>query len=346
MTTNTALQLDFEKTTPSTDDYDISFIDLCAGIGGGRLGLEKQGFKSKGFSEIDNKAISTYNHLFPEDENLGDVTKLKSVPYADILIAGFPCQTFSIVGKRQGFEDERGQIIFSIAKILRETKTPYFILENVKGLKNINKGNELKRITELLSNSGYRTYYQVLNSHDFGVPQMRERIYFVGIRKDLPNTYFNFPKMGEFKYNLSKFLTSKEDKYIVQNNPKKWETFQRYLNNKYNEGKYNLDDILQNNYLVLDTRQSDLRLYENKVPTLRKGRQGILYVKDGVLRALSGKEALLLQGFPLDELPKTEHITDTRLLAQAGNAMSVPVISAIAEELKKVVFSNVIEGAL
>jgi len=343
---NLALNFDFEPPQPLQKNYEISFVDLCAGIGGGRLGLEKQGFKSKGFSEIDSKAINTYSHFFPDDENLGDVTKLKQIPNADVLIAGFPCQTFSIVGKRQGFEDERGQIIFSIAKILRETKTPYFILENVKGLKNINKGNELRRITELLSNSGYRTYYQVLNSYDFGVPQIRERIYFVGIRKDLPNNYFSFPKTGEFKYDLSEFLVSKEDKYIVQNNPKKWETFQRYLNNKYNEGKYNLDDILKNDYLVLDTRQSDLRLYENKVPTLRKGRQGILYVKDGVLRALSGEEALLLQGFPLGELPKIEHITDTRLLEQAGNAMSVPVISAIAKELKKVVFSNVMEGAL
>lgn len=308
------------------------FMDFCSGIGGGRLGLTLNGFNCVAYSEIDKDAEKTYNILHGSNEkNYGDLTKIniQELPDFDLLIGGFPCQTFSIVGKREGFDDERGMIIYSLVDILKEKKIPYFILENVKGLTNHDKGITFNIIKELLE-SGYNLYYKVLNSLDFGVPQMRERIYFVGIRNDLESKVFQWPKSKKCK-DIKYFLC---DNNIFDINDK---TFRKYLNNKYNFGKYNLDDILSEDYNVLDTRQSDLRIYKRKVPTLRTGRHGILYTKNGKLYRLTGYEALLLQGFPKRVANKIKclEINNNKLLSQAGNAMTVNVINAISEELLK-----------
>jgi DNA (cytosine-5)-methyltransferase 1 len=313
----------------------IKFIDFCAGIGGGRLGLEKNGLKCVGYSEIDTKALQTYTLFYGNNElSFSDLTKIntENLPDFNVLIGGFPCQTFSIVGKRQGFEDNRGLIIYSLINILVKKNINYFILENVKGLVSHDNGNTLKIILKSLDNAGYNVKYSVLNSENFRVPQMRERIYFVGIKntaslKDGVN--FKFPKPKKSP-NIEDYLIDKDNIILDKNDP----TFQKYLNNKYNKGRFNIDEILKQNYLVLDTRQSDLRLYNGKTPTLRTGRHGILYIKNGELRKLSGFEALLLQGFPLElALKAKNNINNSTLLSQAGNAMTVSVIEAIGEEL-------------
>lgn len=272
----------------------LTFIDFCSGIGAGRLGLETLGLKCLAHSEINSDSEYTYEKFFNDKNNLGDLTKINSsnIPNCDILIAGFPCQTFSIVGKRTGFEDERGQIIYYLSQILKEKNIPYFIFENVKGLVNHNKGKTLASIVDLLNNTGYSVFYKVLNSIDYGVPQLRERVYFVGIRNDLCYKNFEFPKPLQ-PVNLKDFLLSSNNDILdIQ-----YSTFQKYLNNKYNIGKVDINKILEKDYTVIDTRQSDLRTYENKCPTLRTGRHGLLYVKNKKLYKLSGLEALLLQGF-------------------------------------------------
>ncbi|SUX15356.1 cytosine-specific methyltransferase NlaX [Campylobacter upsaliensis] len=167
----------------------MTFIDFCSGIGGGRLGLESCGFKCLGFSEIDKSAIKTYKTFFDTSNELelGDLTQINPqfLPDFDLLISGFPCQSFSIVGKREGLENkEKGQIIFYLAEILKIKKPSFFILENVKGLLNHNKGQTLKEILKLLESCGYQVFYELLNSLDFALAQARERIYFVGIRKE------------------------------------------------------------------------------------------------------------------------------------------------------------------
>ena len=126
--------------------------------------------------------------------------------------------------------------------------------------------------------------------------------------------------------------------FIFDNSKATYTTFERYLKNKYNQGKHVIDEILKEDYVVLDTRQSDLRIYHQKVPTLRRGRHGILYTKNGQLRKLSGYEAFLLQGFSpeLAEKASTEQ-SNGKLLAQAGNAMTINVIQAISKELLKYV---------
>lgn len=317
----------------------MKFIDFCAGIGGGRLGLENTGLKCVAFSEIDDKAEITYRKFFEADKevNFGDLMKVNTdnLPDFDLLIGGFPCQTFSIIGERCGLNDnDRGQVIYGIARIIKEKNLKYFVLENVKGLTNHNKGHTLKVVLDLLADIGYTVEYKVLNSLNFGVPQMRERIYIVGIRNDLmKDNSFEFPKGNDYIYNIENFLCDNEDLYIDESS-KVYETFLRYLNNKYNKDKYSLEELLKQDYLVIDTRQSDLRVYKNKVPTIRKGRQGILYVKNGRLRKLSGYESLLLQGFPKDYALKVKgKISNSNLLGQAGNAMTVNVIAGISKNL-------------
>lgn len=314
----------------------LTFMDFCSGIGGGRLGLELNGMRCVGHSEIDPEPDATYQIFFNDRSNLGDLTQIdiQKLPDFDVMLAGFPCQTFSIVGKREGFEDDRGQIIYHLADILTWKRAPYFILENVKGLVNHNKGQTLKSIIQLLEQCGYDVYYQVLDSQFYGVPQMRERIYFVGIRKDIKHKPFEFPTPEPIK-DIAECLIEERDYVFDENNP----TFQKYLNNKYNNNKVELNNILQKDYQVIDWRQSDFRCYEKKSPTLRTGRHGILYTKDGKLRKLSGYEALLLQGFPKQIASKViEHnIPESKILSQAGNAMTVTVIQKIAEQLLKVI---------
>ncbi|WP_286064847.1 DNA (cytosine-5-)-methyltransferase [Rodentibacter caecimuris] len=312
----------------------LKFIDFCAGIGGGRLGLELNGMECIAHSEIELETAKTYEIFFNDNNNLGDLTKLdiNDLPDFDLMIAGFPCQTFSIIGKRDGFLDDRGQIIYYLRDILKIKKVSFFILENVKGLVNHNKGKTLNSILNILEECNYDVYYKVLDSQFYGTPQMRERIYFVGIRKDIPHSEYKFPLFENNVMDLSNYLFGYE-KYEFSMS----ETFNRYINNKYNKDKVSMEKIYEKDYQVIDWRQSDLRVYQNKCPTLRTGRHGILYSKNNKLYKLSGYEALLLQGFPKEIAQKVidYKLPDSKVLSQAGNAMTVTVIQKIAERLLK-----------
>lgn len=316
---------------------NIKFIDFCAGIGGGRIGLENLGMQCIGFSEIDRNSEKTYREFFGEkEENYGDLMRINfdDLPDFDLMIAGFPCQTFSVIGQRKGMKDNRGQIIFGLINIMKAKNLKYFILENVKGLLNHGTGESMKIILNELDKAGYKVFWKLTSSLYHGVPQMRERIYFVGIRKDLvkDENVFKFPQAVKTP-ELKNYLIDTDE---LEFNEKKraYETFLKYLENKYNKGKFSIEKLLKEDFLVIDTRQSDLRLYRGKVPTLRTGRHGILYVRNGKFRKLSGYESLLLQGFPkhLSEKPKGK-ITDAHLLSQAGNAMTVNTVEAFGKSL-------------
>lgn len=192
------------------DNFKFTFVDLFAGIGGIRLGFEQVGGKCVFSSEWDKYAQQTYQANFGEVPE-GDITKIdpKSVPDHDILTAGFPCQAFSIAGRRLGFEDIRGTMFFYVAKILDVKRPKAFLLENVKGLANHDRGKTLKVILDVLRND--LDYYvpdpKILNAKDFGVPQNRERIYIVGFRKDIIDRGFTYP---------TKFGTSAKVKDILE----------------------------------------------------------------------------------------------------------------------------------
>ena len=187
-----------------------TFLDFCSGIGGGRLGLEQIGLKCVGYSDTARLAPITYKlmHDAENEINYGNVRRIKTekLPDFDMMIAGFPCQTFSVIGRKEGFSDDRGQIIFQLTRILKEKQPSCFLLENVKGLVTHDKGKTLAIILEELNNVGYHVDYKVLTSLNYGVPQMRQRVYFVGFRKDLVNSIESFswpqevepPRLSDF----------------------------------------------------------------------------------------------------------------------------------------------------
>ncbi|GHR50147.1 cytosine-specific methyltransferase [Helicobacter pylori] len=315
----------------------LTFMDFCSGIGGGRLGLEQCHLKCVGHAEINHEALRTYELFFKDTYNFGDLMRINPNDLSDFdaLISGFPCQAFSINGKRKGLEDERGTIIYGLIRILKVKQPKCFLLENVKGLINHKQQETFKTIIKALQEAGYTTYYQILNSADFQLAQKRERLYIVGFRKDLKHP-FNFPLGLANDYCFKDFLDADNECYLDTNNA----VFQRYLRNQYNHNRVFLENILTLENAVLDTRQSDLRLYFNVFPTLRTSRHGLFYIQKGKIKRLNAIESLLLQGFPRDLIAKIKdnpNFKESHLLSQAGNAMSVNVIAAIAQQMLKAI---------
>lgn len=163
---------------------NFSFIDLFAGIGGFKMALSRNGGSCLGFSEINKDAIKVYceNFKVSEDLNLGDITKIKELPKHDMLTAGVPCQSWSIAGKKLGFDDDRGQLWNDTIFLLQQSQPKAFIFENVKGLVDPRNRNALQYILDRIRQAGYYANYYVINSFDYGVPQNRVRIYIIGFK--------------------------------------------------------------------------------------------------------------------------------------------------------------------
>jgi len=210
------LLFNFKQTAPfpPPENTTFTFIDLFAGIGGFRLALQNLGGKCVFTSEWDKYAKQTYKANFGEVP-FGDITKQKIKKHIpnnfDVLCAGFPCQAFSIAGKRGGFEDTRGTLFFDVAEIIKKHKPKAFFLENVKGLRNHDRGRTLLTILNTLKED--LDYYvpdpEIINAKDFGVPQNRERIFIIGFRKDLGIKTFKYPKPTNKKQNLKIYLRVK-----------------------------------------------------------------------------------------------------------------------------------------
>ena len=162
----------------------IKYFSMFSGIGGFGYGMELSDveFENVGYCEIDKYARSIYEKHYPNHINYGDATEIRTeeLPDFDLLVAGFPCQAFSIAGKRRGFDDTRGTLFFEIARVLRDKAPRYFLLENVKGLLSHDKGETFKKILEILDELGYNVQWKIYNSKNHGVPQNRERIFIKG----------------------------------------------------------------------------------------------------------------------------------------------------------------------
>lgn len=204
-------------------------------------------------------------------------------------------------------------------------------MKNVRGLVTHDKGETLKIILNELYESGFNVIYKVLTSIEYGVPQMRQRVYFIGINKQITKDIQSF----EWPQTVEKPPLSN---YLIDNNKadeQRLEILQYYLNNPTNNGKYTVSDLQRMEGKILDTRMSDLRIYEERCPTLRSQRDGVLYVRNGEIFQLTGYESLLLQGFPKEYADKVkETVSDRHLLMQAGNAMTVNVITALGNSIK------------
>lgn len=294
----------------------FTFIDLFAGIGGIRLGFEAVGGECVFSSEWDTFAQTTYEANFGE-KPAGDITEIaaSSIPDHDILLAGFPCQAFSICGDQKGFDDTRGTLFFNIEEILRVKQPFAFMLENVKNLRSHDKGRTFKIITQRLESLGYHLHHTILNSLDFGVPQKRERIFIVGFKKDIA---FNFPQPLGIQPKLTDILEDEakiEDKYYVSEQIKQ----KRFAKVKPN---YPIPSIWHEN------KSGNISALEYSC-ALRAGASYNYLVVNGI-RRLTPRELLRLQGFP-DSFKVV--VPYTQIRKQTGNSVSVPVIKAIAKEM-------------
>lgn len=304
----------------TTNWNNFRFIDLFAGIGGIRLGFESVGGKCVFSSELDEIACKTYEANFGEHP-FGDITQIAAsdIPDFDILLGGFPCQAFSIMGKKEGFENETcGTLFFEIERILKEKKPKAFMLENVRNLTSHDKGNTFNVIISHLEALGYNVYAKVLNALDFGVPQKRERIIIVGF---LDNVIFSFPCPipVDYRLKLTDILESNVDKRY-------------YVKDRIRESR--LMRLKDNNYPKPYISHENMAGSITPHPyssCLRAGASAN-YILINDERRPTEREMLRLQGFPENYKIVVSY---SQLKHQCGNSVAVPVIKAVAAEMIK-----------
>ena len=303
----------------------FKFIDLFAGIGGMRLAFEKAGGSCVFSSEWDKYSQKTYAANFNELPH-GDITQIPEheIPKFDVLLAGFPCQPFSTIGKRQGFDHPtQGTLFYDVERIMRHHRNKAFLLENVAGLKSHDGGRTLEVIENTLTNLGYKFDYKVLDAADFGVPQHRDRIYIVGYRSrkggrvelDWPEgkkksaTIGKYVQTGVVGHSISKHL---QDVYIY----------------KKDDGRPQIIDPSS------DFPVKTLVASYHKIQRLTG-----TFVRDGEtgLRLLTSDECKAIMGFPKKfKIP----VSRTQMYRQMGNSVAVPVITVLAKWIAEDVMSN------
>lgn len=324
----------------------FTFADLFAGIGGMRFAFEAAGGECVLTSEIDPAARITYGiqawasnnpvHTYVDDVvHLGKMPK-GSIPYFDVLVAGFPCQPYSIAGLRQGLRDEkgRGQVFVSIIEIMRKVRPKAFLLENVRGMLSHDDGRTIQYMISELERLGRKSYaYKVmdptiLNSMTHGgVPQNRERVFIVGFRNDIDSTSFSWPRAIPIEKNLRDLLEK-------SNVPRKY---------YYTAAKYDCYPQIRKSVKSKNTAYQWRRTYvrENKsgvcpALTANMGSGGhnvpLVLVDDGI-RKLTPLECARLQGFDKYNFTIPANLADSSLYHQLGNSVTVPLIQRIAEQI-------------
>jgi len=341
---------DFKKDVPFQEPNNpkFKFIDLFAGIGGFRIAMQSLGGKCVFTSEWDEKAKKTYEANFGEVP-FGDITKEETKKFIpdgfDVLCAGFPCQAFSIAGKRGGFEDTRGTLFFDVAEIIKRKKPKAIFLENVKGLFNHDKGKTLKTILNVLRNDlGYFVPEpKILNAKDFGVPQNRERIFIVGFREDLGINNFEYPKPTKKSV---VFEDIKEESVVSV----KYYLSNTYLNTLINHKKrheskgngfgYEIipDDGTANAVVCGGMGRERNLVYDHRLEDFTP----VTHIKGEVnrqgIRKMTPREWARLQGFPDKFIIP---VADASAYKQFGNSVAVPAIKATANEIIKRILKNV-----
>ena len=332
----------------------FSFIDVFAGIGGMRIGAQNNNGVCVFTSEFDSYAQKTYALNFGEVPQ-GDITKIDEtiIPAHDLLIAGFPCQPFSYSGKCEGFADKtKGTLFFDVLRVLKVKRPKVVLLENVKGFLSHQEGQTMKIALEALRDAGYLAYWKVLNSHEFGVPQKRERWYCIAIREDIATKEYEFPKgdrpktvlrdivdqdlndralalpyseLEKIKYHFDNAFPGvrvKHDSSKYEPHTKKGRfgvySYQKEDGSlRFHVGDKHKTQIQEAFYTCLDTYSPTI--IAHRVPKLWD-----------LKRKLSVREALRLQGFP--ESYRT-NASNTQAFKQAGNSVTVNVIDRLIAEL-------------
>lgn len=329
------LNVDTNKTEYKNRLSDYTYIDLFAGIGGFRLAFDSYGAECVFTSEWDKYAQEVYFENFGDMPN-GDITKIneKDIPKHDILCAGFPCQAFSISGKKEGFNDARGTLFFDVARITKYHKPKMLFLENVKNFKTHDNGNTLERVLNILNDLGYDVYHKILNANNYGVPQARERIYILAFRKDLHLKNFSFPSPKKTTVSLRNILLadSETEKYVIERDdiamfPQKKikkNLFGEYPQKSIRIGTVNKGGQGERIYDI-NGHAITLSAYGGGV-----GAKTGLYLVNGKIRRLAPRECARLMGLPENfKLSKSK----TQVYKQLGNSVVVPVLRYIIEKL-------------
>lgn len=335
----------------------FTFIDLFAGIGGFRIAAQNHGGSCTFSSEFDKFAQDTYTLNYGEFP-FGDITVIKEeyIPKHDLLFAGFPCQPFSYSGRTEGFEDKtRGTLFFDVLRILEAKKPKVALLENVKGFKSHDKGNTMYIALNALDEAGYNTYWDILNSYDYGVPQYRERWYCVAIRKDLDSGSFEFPNQKDRTTKLRDIIDIDHVDSSLSLNKFELQRIKYHFNNNHKQERVQHDNSMykphtkKGRHGVYSYSKSDgsLRFHvgdvaktqiqeafyaclETYAPTIIANRVPKLW---DIERKLSVAEASRLQGFP--ESFKF-NVSNAQSYKQLGNSVTVPVIDALIEKIKEI----------
>jgi DNA (cytosine-5)-methyltransferase 1 len=317
------------------------FIDLFAGIGGFRTGFETAGFKCVFTSEIDPQCQEVYETNFGE-KPFGDITKIEpsDIPNFDVLLAGFPCQPFSISGKKMGFEDTRGTLFFDICRIIEEKQPRVVILENVKHLIHHDKNRTFKTILKALSALGYHVTHKILNAKDFGLPQNRERIFIIATKKH----YFDFGKLKkkrrvvlrDFLDESGNFEFIDKSEYTLIESPKDQDSgliFVGYRNkNIWKKG------VRENTEHLSRVHRQPNRIYSvagthPTIPSQETAGRFFIYIPElDAVRKLTINECYRIMGFDADFI---KHPNAAAQYKQIGNSVAIPVIKAIADSIKE-----------
>lgn len=314
----------------------LKVASFFAGVGGVDLGFEKAGFNTIYANEFDDYAADTFELNFGIDVDRRDINDISvdSIPDFDIMLAGFPCQAFSIAGNRQGFDDEkgRGNLFFELVRILEKKKPRIAFFENVKNLVSHDKGNTFRVICSELDRLGYKYLFQVLNAAEFGnIPQNRERIYIVAFRDKKDYAEFELPKSIPLK-------TTIHD--VIDFSKKVDDTF--YYSDKKNKFYNELKEHMNSHDTIYQWRRVYVR--ENKsnlVPTLtaNMGTGGhnvpLILTYNNEIRKLTPRECFNVQGFPSSYLLPEQ--SNGRLYKQAGNSVAVPVVERIAKKIAQAI---------
>ncbi|PSF38753.1 DNA (cytosine-5-)-methyltransferase [Aphanothece hegewaldii CCALA 016] len=308
---------------------EIQLLDLFCGIGGFRIAAEiacqEKNIKPKFVfsSDIDSDAQKIYHANFEEIPQ-GDITKIDAanIPEHDILLAGFPCQPFSICGDLKGFKDSRGTLFFDIARILEAKQPSAFILENVKQLKGHQQGKTLQRIIETLKDLGYYTDYQVLNALDFGLPQKRERIFIVGLRNH-----------NSFVWRKPKIIMKPLSYIIEKSVNKSYYASERIRQNRLAKTR----DKIHNTEPTIwhENKSGNISIYPFSC-ALRSGASYNYLLVNGE-RRLTEREMLRLQGFP-DSYKIIGSYQAMRKLV--GNTVAIPCVVAVFESVLDVLLNS------
>jgi DNA (cytosine-5)-methyltransferase 1 len=323
-----------------------NFIDLFAGIGGFRTGFEKNECNCVFSSEIDEHAGKIYQANYNETV-FKDITKIdeKEIPNHDVLLAGFPCQPFSIAGEKKGFNDTRGTLFFDIERILKEKKPKAIVLENVKHFKSHDNGNTIKVVLNALNELGYTTNWHVLNAKDFGVPQNRERTIIVG---SLNGIKFDFNKLDMQQTICIKDILEddngqieylEESDYTIIKNPKKQPSGLIFVG--YRNKKIRTNGTRPNTTHLSRVHKQPNRIYssDGTHPTLSSQESAGRYFvhHNGKVRKLTLKECYRLMGFKDDfKLLGSK----AKLYNRIGNSIVIPMVEEIAKQLKKQILSK------